>query len=156
MSLEVQDLRKGARFLAVAPLAGTFSASEVTVINISLGGAQLMHAQPLRIGTRAKLWFQVGDVVCSTQARVLWSHLSQHANESGKFMYTSGLQVDAPEPSYAASINALFTRGMIRKDTTSLERKRERLLERERERARATMRTNIISGGLPKDTTPEG
>jgi hypothetical protein len=155
MSIEVQDLRKGVRFLAVAPLAGTYGASEVTVINISLGGAQLMHAQPLRIGTRAKLWFQTGDVVCTTQALVLWSHLSQHANESGKFMYTSGMQIEAPEPSYAASLNALFTRGMIRKDTNSLENKRQRLLERERERARVTMKANLFSGGVPK-SNPEG
>jgi hypothetical protein len=154
MSIEVQDLRKGVRFLAVAPLSGTFGSSEVIVLNISLGGMQLMHAQPLRIGMPAKIWFQSGDVVCTTQARVIWSHLSQHANESGKFMYTSGLQIDAPEAAYAASLNALFTRGMIRKDVNSLENKRQRLLERERERARTTQKMNLFSGGIPK-TTPE-
>ena len=132
--MEVQELRKSERFVAVERVEGSFGASDVALVDISLLGVQVAHAQPLRIGTHARLILHRGDVTISAMFRLIWSHLSREADESGTFLYRSGLQVDAVETSYAAAINALFVRGVIVRDPDSLERKKARMAERERQR----------------------
>ncbi len=134
MSDEVVDLRKGERFIVLEPLAGTFGASEVTITNIGLTGLQIVHAQPMRIGTRARLAFSRDDIAVATQARVVWSHLSQSANPSGKLLYNSGIRIEATDPQFALALNSLFRGGVIRPDSDSLERKRERMAQREMQR----------------------
>ena len=132
--MEIQELRKSERFVAVERVEGSFGASEVALINISLLGVQVAHAQPLRLGTHARLILHRGDVLISAHCRLVWSHLSREADEHGTFLYRSGLKVDAVDTGYAAAINALFVRGAIARDPDSLERKKERMAERERQR----------------------
>jgi hypothetical protein len=134
MSDEVVDLRKGERFIVLEPLAGTFGASDVTITNIGLTGLQIVHAQPMRIGTRARLAFTRGEIVVTTQARVVWSHLSQSANPSGKLLYNSGIRIESTDPQFALALNSLFRSGAIRQDSDSLEKKRERVAQRELQR----------------------
>jgi hypothetical protein len=100
----------------------------VSVINVSVVGAQVMHAQPLRIGTTARLAFRYGDVSVSVLAQVMWSHLWQ---TSDGHAYRSGVRLDAADVQYAAAVNALIRTGAIQRDTESLERKRQREAERE-------------------------
>jgi len=128
MTDEVIDLRRGDRFYAVEPMSGIFGATDVTVINVSVTGAQLMHAQPLRIGTRSRLSFTRGEVTVSVQVQVMWSHLWQ---TPGGHAYRSGVRLDTADVPYAAAVNALIRSGAIQLDTESLERKRQREEERE-------------------------
>lgn len=128
MNEDVIDLRKGDRFHAVAPIGGSFNSGDVSVINVSPTGAQIMHAQPIRIGTRARLAFQYGEVIASVMAQVVWSHLWQTPDGHA---YRSGLRLDAADVAYAAAVNALIKVGAVEHDTESLERKRQRETERE-------------------------
>lgn len=131
MTEQVADLRKGERFQVLEPLDGTFGGIEVTLLNVALGGVQLRHAQPLRIGTRARLNFHRGEISASIQGRVVWSHLSQTAEG---LLYKSGVQLDAGDVQYATELHKLLRAGVLSRDTDSLERKRQRELEREQRR----------------------
>lgn len=128
MTDEVIDLRKGDRFHAAEPIRGSFNGIDVTLINVSVTGAQIMHAQPMRIGTRARLTFEHGDIASSVQVQVVWSHLWQTPEGHA---YRSGVRLDTADVTYAAAINALLRMDVIQRDTESLERKRQREMERE-------------------------
>ena len=131
MTTDVLDLRKGDRFLVVEPLTGSFGPAEIAILNLSLTGAQVSHAQPLRIGTRARLWFRRGDVTVAVQARVVWSHL---AKTTSGMVYQTGIKLDAADVQYAMAINALMRSGVIRQDVESLDKKRRREAERAEQR----------------------
>ncbi len=143
MTIEILELRKGARFCASEPLAATFGPVEAVILDLSLGGAQLSHPQPLRIGTKGKLAFRRGDVNAVVQAHVVWSHLSR---TSGGMSYLSGLQLDAADPYYAMALNTLLRAGVLVKDTESMNKKRERMLECEQLR-KSQMPRSIPTGG---------
>ncbi len=144
MSNEIEDLRKGDRFVFVHPPTGTFGAADVVVIDVGLAGAQIQHAQAVRIGTVARLAFRSGDEVVSTQGRITWSHFQQTPNG---LVYRSGLRIQA-DTSYASSVNAFYKSGAAQRDTESLERKRLRLLEREKERQASKPRAIPTGGGM--------
>lgn len=132
MTHEVVDLRKGDRFNVIEPVTGSFGPAEIAVLNLGLGGVQVSHPQPLRIGTRGKLWFRRGDVQVTIQATVVWSHLVR--STSGTMAYRTGLRLDAVDAPYALAINTMVRGGIIRHDTESMDRKRARIAEREEQR----------------------
>jgi len=134
MTQDVPDLRKSARFDVLEPLSGTFGGSEITILNIGLTGLQIVHAQPMRIGTRARLSFERQDVIVTTQARVVWSHLSQSANASGKLLYTSGIRIEATDPQFGLALNSLIRAGALQQEKDSMDKKRARMAEREQQR----------------------
>ena len=134
MTIEIIELRKGDRFAATERLSGTFGPVEVVIVDLSLGGAQLSHPQPLRIGTRGKLIFRRGDVSATVMAHVVWS--------------VSGLQLEAVEPQYGMALNSLLRAGVLRKDGESLVRKKERMLEREAQRKSQQPRVIPTAGGV--------
>jgi hypothetical protein len=125
----IEELRKSDRFVVVDPINSTFGPAEAVLCNLSIGGAQITHGQPIRIGTLARLSFRRGDVVVATQARVVWSHVAPGAG--GKLTYRSGLRIEAADPQYAMAINSLLRAGAIRQDLDSLDKKREREVQRE-------------------------
>lgn len=127
--MQVEELRKTDRFTALEPIDGTFGPAEALVLNVSIGGAQISHPIPIRIGTTGRLAFRRGDVVVTTQARVLWSHVAP--GPGGKLVYRSGLKIEAVDPSYAMAINSLIRAGAIRQDLDSMDKKRKRMIERE-------------------------
>jgi hypothetical protein len=125
----IEELRKADRFTVVDSISGTFGAAEASVLNLSISGAQISHAQPIRIGTVARLAFRQGDAVVTTQARVLWSHVAPSGN--GKLLYRSGLKIEGADSQYALALNTLIRAGAIRQDLDSMDRKRQREAERE-------------------------
>jgi hypothetical protein len=140
---EVVDLRKGDRFIFADPVSGTFSASDVSVVNLSLTGVQIAHAEPLRIGTRARIMFHRGGVSIGVQASVVWSHLRR--TETG-MSYRSGLRIEAADPQFAVAVNTLIRNGALHRDEESLERKKQRMAEREEAR-KSQARMIPTSGG---------
>jgi hypothetical protein len=127
MNDEVIDLRKGDRFLVAEPIEGTFNSAPVALLDVSLGGAQILHAQPIRIGTRATLAFHRAGTGASVIVTVVWSHLSQ---TSEGLRYKSGVKLEMQDVQYATALNAYIRMGLIAIDTDSLERKRQREEER--------------------------
>jgi hypothetical protein len=45
--------------------------------------------------------------------------------------YVSGIKLEAVEGQYAMALNAMLRAGVLRKETDSLDKKRERMIERE-------------------------
>lgn len=131
MQSEVAEHRNGDRFVFLTPLNATFIGSEVTLSNVSLEGAQILHPQPLRLGTHGHLQFRYRETTVTVSGRVIWSHLAQ--TESGT-AYRSGMTLDEPDQQYATTLNALFRDGLVQRDLESLDRKRERMIEREERR----------------------
>jgi len=139
--MDVNELRITERFRTAEALAGSFGSASVTLIDVSAAGAQIEHAQPLRIGTRARLWFKRGEVAVSLQAVTMWSHLSKTPNVQGKYLYHSGLRLEADTRDFYHALQALLDRGVLSPDHESLERKKKRALERAAERSsRPTMK----------------
>ena len=135
MSSDIKDLRTIERYVVAEPLPGSFGAAAITVLDIAEVGAQIEHAQPLRLGARARLWFKRGDVSASVQAMVIWSRLSEKPNVEGKLLYRSGLRVEDSQETFAPAIQALADHGVIKRDTESLARKRRKFVEREQEKS---------------------
>ena len=130
--MAIEELRKADRFVVVNPVPATFGGVDVALLDFSLGGTQITNAQPLRIGTVARLAFRGVDVDVSTQARVIWSHLAP--GPGGKPSYRTGLHIESADAQYAMAINAMLRAGVVRKDRESLDRKRQREIEREHKR----------------------
>ena len=151
MNPEIRDLRSIERYVVVERLLGSFGAVAISVIDIAEQGAQVEHPQPLRLASRARLWFKRGEVVGSVHALVIWSRLSQTPNNEGKLLYRSGLRVDEPGDGLASSIQALADHNVIRRDTESLERKRRKFIEREHEKSVKPTVKMIRTEDVPAD-----
>jgi len=136
LNIEVRELRSGERFSVTEPIAGSFGAVRVLVRNIAEQGVQVEHTEPLRIATRARLWFKRGDISVSTQGMVVWSHLSRTPNDEGKLLYLSGLRLEGDADTFAGAMQTLASGGLLRRDAASLERKKERVAARATERAK--------------------
>ncbi|HSP16931.1 MAG TPA: hypothetical protein VLV78_19450 [Thermoanaerobaculia bacterium] len=112
------------------PVEGRFGSADVALLNVSTRGAQVAHAQPLRLGMTARLWFKRGDIAVSIQALCIWSHLSKTPNEKGKYLYTTGLRIEHEAPEYEVALQGLLDRGVIAPDPESLEKKKKRELQK--------------------------
>jgi hypothetical protein len=143
MSDEVTDLRKGDRFIAATPVEGTFNSVPVSLLNLSLGGAQIQHANPVRLGTPATLTFTRGGISASVTVTVVWSHLSQ--TDEG-LRYRSGVKLQGPDVRWAAAMNSFIRTGVIAIDTESLERKRQREREKQLKRQSGPKFTAVPPG----------
>ena len=151
MSPEIKDQRTIERYVVAEPLPGSFGAAAITLLDIAEQGAQIQHAQPLRLGARGRLWFKRGDVAASVHALVIWSRLSDKPNDEGKLLYRSGLRVEESQESFAPAIQALADHGLIRRDTESLERKRRKFVEREHEKTLKPSVKVIRTEDVPSD-----
>ena len=151
--MEISELRIAERFRTAEALVGSFGSASVTLLDVSASGAQIEHAQPLRIGTRARLWFKRGDVSVSLQAVTIWSHLSKTPNQQGKSLYHSGVRLEAESRDFHYALQALLDHGVLSPDRESLDRKRKRALERAAEKNnRPTMKYLRPDIEVPADT----
>ena len=130
----LREHRGADRFVVNEPLAGSFGSAGVTILNMADLGVQVEHAQPLRLATKARLWFKRAEISASVQGIVVWSHLSRTPNEEGKLLYRTGLRIEEGAKQFTEAMELLAVRGLIRLDTDSLERKRLELAAREKAR----------------------
>lgn len=149
---EISELRKDDRYLIGERIIGSFANAEVQVVNVSEDGAQIAHAQPLRIATKSRLAFKRGPLAVGVQALVVWSKLSKTPNEQGKYLYYSGLRVEGTSENLASAIKGLAELGIIRRDADSLDRKRRLREERETARQTAPALRRIPTQELAPDT----
>jgi len=150
--MDLRDLRSTDRFVADERLAGSFGSASVTVIDLAEQGAQIEHTQPLRLGYRARFWFKRVDVSVSTQALVVWSHLSKTPNSDGRLLYRSGLRIEEGIEDFATALRQLFRTGVVHRDLEGLNRKRKRIEEKEQERwGKPVMKMLRAEQELPAD-----
>src|SRR4029079_2278491 len=64
------------------------------------------------------------------QATTLWSHLSKTPNEQGKYLYKSGMRLEAERRAFYLALSTLLDHGVLSPDTDSMERKKQRAMER--------------------------
>ncbi len=152
MEPDIKELRERERYLVTEQLTGSFGAVEVSLINLAEQGAQIEHAQPLRLAARGRLWFKRGEVSVSLHAMVVWSRLSRSPNEQGKYLYRSGLRIEEGEAEFLNALRMLAEHGAIRQDPDSLERKRRLREERELERqGKPTMKRVATESDISPD-----
>jgi hypothetical protein len=105
------------------------------LVDVAEEGAQIEHAQPLRLASKGRLWFKRADVSVSLHAFVVWSRLSKTPNEVGKYLYRSGLRFDEGAGNFLEAMRMLADQGVIERDDDSLNRKKRRVEEREQDKA---------------------
>jgi hypothetical protein len=150
--MDVKNSRGPERFLLTEPLPGSFGSASITILNISIDGLKIEHAQPIRLGTRARLWFKRADISVSVQAVVVWSHLSKTPNDKGKLLYNSGMRIETGGDEYSLAVQSLVHRGIAELDTESLDRKRRRAMERAKEKSSTpTMKIIRQEEDIPAD-----
>lgn len=127
---------------------GSFGAAEVAIVNLGEQGAQIEHAQPLRVATKARFWFKRGSLSIAVQALVVWSRLSKNPSPQGKLLYRTGLRVEEGSAEFATTMRQMLEAGLIERDTDALERKRR--LREERAAVKApTMRSLPTDDSVP-------
>ncbi|HXI13696.1 MAG TPA: hypothetical protein VNM92_13790 [Thermoanaerobaculia bacterium] len=133
----MSENRSKERYVAERSIAGSFCSASVTLQDIAKDGVQIEHSNPLRVATKGRLAFSgVGTEVVVVQGIVIWSRLLPAPNESGKYLYRSGIRIEDQEEIMLAAIQRLLGRGLLWHNDQSLDRKREALLERHREKSR--------------------
>jgi hypothetical protein len=135
MEPDIRDLRGRERFRVKQRLSGSFGAAEITLIDVAEEGAQIEHAEPLRLATKGRLWFKRAEVSVSLHAFVVWSRLSKTPNELGRHLYRSGLRFDEGAGNFQQAMHMLAEQGVIERDDDSLNRKKKRAEEREQDKA---------------------
>lgn len=131
---DLSELRSSDRFVAIDSLPGGFGSASITILDLAPRGAQIEHAQPLRLSLAGRLWFKSGPATVSVQGLVVWSHLSKTRDSNGKLLYHSGIHVPDGSQELVAAIEILAREGVVRKESDSLERKRATLEERDQHR----------------------
>jgi len=135
MEPDVRDLRGRERYRVKQRLGGSFGAAEVTLVDVAEEGAQIEHAQPLRLASKGRFWFKRAEVSVSLHAFVVWSRLSKTPNEVGKYLYRSGLRFDESAANFLQAMQVLADQGVIERDDESLNRKKKRVEELKQDRA---------------------
>ena len=141
---EIKELRLEERYLVVEALAGSFGAAAIRILDLSQNGMQIEHPQPLRLGTRSRLWFRRGDVAISVHGMVIWSRLSKTPNQEGKLLYRTGIRLELNGEDMTVAIQALSDQGVLRRDPESLDRKRKLLQQKEEQRSAPKSTMKVI------------
>jgi hypothetical protein len=104
------------------------------VINLSEAGLQILHEEPLKIGSSGKLRLlgEIDGERIEIRIRILWSRLLQEGELRGK-MFRSGAHIEGDVEEFAGRLGRLIRQhGQL--DRTSMQRKLE--IRRAREAAR--------------------
>jgi hypothetical protein len=149
----VTNSRSEPRFVIDDPIPGYFGRVDVLVHDVSEGGMQIGHAEPLRPKLRARVGFRLGDFNVAIDAVVMWCRLSTAANDKGKLLYRSGLKLEDPLKRFSDVINRLAGMRRIRPDDESLDRKRQKIAERRTPKTENPMMKVIMPQrqGVPSD-----
>ena len=83
MAPDVTDLRSDERYVPLQPLTANFGPAQAAILNLAEHGAQIEHAQPLRLASRGRLVLRVLGTSFTAPGIVIWSRLSQTASAEG-------------------------------------------------------------------------
>ncbi|HEX6177724.1 MAG TPA: hypothetical protein VF057_05155 [Thermoanaerobaculia bacterium] len=147
--MDVQELRTAERFAAANALAATFSGFAVGILNLSLIGAQVEHAAPIRLGSTGRFTLRHGEVAIDVKAFLIWSRLSKTPDTEGRHLYRSGLRIESGNAEYALALHMLIKGGAMKREPDTLEKKRQRLLQRMVEKNRGAMFRPQLTDDIP-------
>lgn len=146
---DLSDLRDSDRFISDQPVTGSLGSIAITIINLGIGGLQVEHSDPLKIGNHARLALEIPTAkLPEMRARVVWSRLSKTPDQQGKYLYRSGLRVDEDKDILARSIGFLIKGGRVHLDSHSLERKKLAQEEKARRASQPVMKMILTRKGL--------
>lgn len=148
--MEVKELRGSERFIADRPFAGIFGSASVSVVNLSSQGVQIEHPTPLRLGSKGRLSFSLDSVSVNAFGISIWSHLSKTPNEQGKYLYRSGVRIEAGIEEFATALQKFINDNTVRLDHESMARKEQRLIDRQEER-KSAIKVIRTSHEIPAD-----
>jgi hypothetical protein len=149
---DVRDSREADRFIADRPIDGHFGGIDVTIWDLCESGLQIEHAEPLKLATKGRVGFRLDEMKVTVPGIVIWSHLSQTPDARGRFLYRSGVRLEADIELFAKAINVLAGQGRIRRDAVSLERKKKKLEQREQQKqGLPIMRVPQSAPSIPPD-----
>ena len=134
--IDVSELRRSPRFIALEPIKGYYANCEVVIHDLSEGGFQIEHVDPLKLASSGLLSFENPKTFEGIEFRVkvVWSRLSSTPNARGKLLYRSGLRVEQAEDRSRKALTRLIAQ-FTRPDEQSLERKRKKVRDLAKERA---------------------
>jgi hypothetical protein len=132
--MEVQNLRGTERYIISEAVTGSYGAASITIVDVSAQGAQIAHAQPLRLGGKARLTFKIGSLTVTAQGLTIWSRFAKSAETRSNMVYRSGIRIESDIEEFANAVRSLIDRGLAQPDPESLDRKRQRLLDRHAEK----------------------
>lgn len=129
---EVKDTRTQPRFLFKQPVQATFNAYPISIVNLSISGAAIEHADPLKLRAAAKLVVPLpgSKETVTLRAELLWSRLSRTPTKDGRHLYQSGIRFEGQGPAVSASAERIISAygGVV--DEQSFQKKLDLLRER--------------------------
>lgn len=130
--VEVKETRSRPRYTFDGVVEATWSGYPVNLINISGNGAQIEHAEPLRVQSSANLKIPLPRSVdtISLKGMIVWSKLSRNPDTEGRYLYCSGIRLQDLGPAVAATVDRVITVYSGEEDVESMERKRRILSEK--------------------------
>lgn len=133
---DVSDARSEDRYVLQIRLDATLGSGDVIVLDIGEHGAQLQHAEAIKLGAIARLSFALpgSSHQVRVPATVIWSKISTKTDSSGKRHYRSGIRLDDREGTMKPAIERLLEANLLRPDSLSLEKKRKALADKEKAR----------------------
>jgi hypothetical protein len=149
---DVLDLRKAERHVALEPIKAYFGSWEVIIHDLSEGGFQIEHPDPLKLASSALLTFDNPKTFETIEFRVkvVWSRLSSTPNTRGRLLYRSGLRIEQADERNRTALRRLLSQ-VTRPDTESLDRKRKKLRTMAKEKATRPIIKFIRQTELPSD-----
>jgi hypothetical protein len=138
--IDVQEVRRRPRFKLRGKLSATFSGQPATVTDISAEGLGLQHSAPIKINASGAIRIESEENLAGTsfRARIRWSRLSRTSTPEGKYLYTSGLEIEEASDAAAGLLGRLI-RALGEPDRDSLQAKKKALQEKALARSSAPM-----------------
>lgn len=150
---DVAELRRTTRHLALVPLKAYLGQSEVVIHDLSEGGFQVEHPDPIKLSSSIVITFDNPKTfeTIEFRVRVVWSRLSSTPNARGKLLYRSGLRIEQAEETNRSALRKLIA-SSTRADVEALDRKRKKLSDIAKEKAaRPVIKVLRQSSALPND-----
>jgi hypothetical protein len=152
---DVAELRRSERHVALVPLRAYLGTAEVVIQDLSEGGFQIEHADPIKLSASTMITFDNPKTYESIEfrVRVVWSRLSSTPNARGKLLYRSGLRIEQADEVNRNALRRLIA-SATRPDTEALDRKRKKASDLAKERSsRPVVKVIRQSSTLPQEHT---
>lgn len=135
-SFDVCEVRRRPRFHLKCRMTATFSGLPATITDVSAEGIGLQHATPIRINSAGAIRIESEENVrgVTFRGRVRWSRLSRTANHEGKYLYSSGVEIEETSDAASGLLGRLI-RAFGERDTNSMQLKKKAAAERAQARS---------------------
>lgn len=143
-SFDVCEVRRRPRFNLKCRIDATFSGLPATITNVSADGVGIQHAAPIRINSAGAIRIESEENVSGVafRGRIRWSRLSRTANHEGKYLYSSGVEIEEASDAAAGLLGRLIR--------AFGERDRDSLLLKQKSAEEKAQARSAVPGLLPR------